>query len=263
MDAPLAHGFEFHNATGLDTPRLRTLCRDAIRPWRTGHLRVFVRYSRGADYSGTCYTGEGRILVNLGRHLTLPLPHEHAPGPVRHARRPLVETDLHPRTGGCLSSRAGRVPARVLPPARAPGPAQPAAEGVHVRPVRGRGSWSTSTGRPCGTGRATSCRAPCGTFRTSRGSFARCCGRPRPAPRPPGPSALPTTGFKTVPPPGNCCCLSCSPNYDTRPRSGILARTQKLERIHAWQRQRSIRFPRAGCWSAANGPNPRQLASGR
>jgi hypothetical protein len=72
MDAPLAHGFEFHNATGLDTPRLRTLCREAILPWRTGHLRVFVRYSRGADYSGTCYTGEGRILVNLGRHLTYP-----------------------------------------------------------------------------------------------------------------------------------------------------------------------------------------------
>ena len=48
------------------------MCLDAVRPWRTGRLTVRVRHSRGADYSGTCYYREGRIFVNLGRHLRFP-----------------------------------------------------------------------------------------------------------------------------------------------------------------------------------------------
>ena len=48
------------------------MCLEAMRPWRIGRLVVRVRYSRGADYSGTCYYGEGRIFVNLGRHLKFP-----------------------------------------------------------------------------------------------------------------------------------------------------------------------------------------------
>ena len=48
------------------------MCLAAIRPWRTGRLVVRVRYSRGADFSGTCYHGEGRIFINLGRHLRFP-----------------------------------------------------------------------------------------------------------------------------------------------------------------------------------------------
>ncbi len=48
------------------------MCFEAIRFWRTGRLVVRVRYSRGADFSGSCYYCEGRILINLGRHLEYP-----------------------------------------------------------------------------------------------------------------------------------------------------------------------------------------------
>jgi hypothetical protein len=33
---------------------------------------VAVRYSRGADFSGTCYYRDGRIFINLGRHVRYP-----------------------------------------------------------------------------------------------------------------------------------------------------------------------------------------------
>lgn len=35
-------------------------------------MTVRVRYSRGADYSGTCYYTDRRIYINLGRHLKYP-----------------------------------------------------------------------------------------------------------------------------------------------------------------------------------------------
>ncbi|MFQ5489828.1 MAG: hypothetical protein ACE5GE_03820 [Phycisphaerae bacterium] len=40
--------------------------------WRLDGLRVFVRYSRGAEFSGTCVYKNPRIYVNLGRHLQYP-----------------------------------------------------------------------------------------------------------------------------------------------------------------------------------------------
>jgi len=60
------------NATNLDDARLQRMCLDAVAQWRTDGLTVRVRYSRGADFSGTCYYQTRRIFVNLGRHLLYP-----------------------------------------------------------------------------------------------------------------------------------------------------------------------------------------------
>jgi len=62
----------FENATELDTGRLRSMCLDAVAGWRLEGASVRVRYSRGADFSGSCCYQTGEILINLGRHLTYP-----------------------------------------------------------------------------------------------------------------------------------------------------------------------------------------------
>jgi hypothetical protein len=62
----------FSNRTGLSTDRLRRMCLQAVASWRIGRIIVRVRYSRGADFSGSCYYRDGRIFINLGRHLRYP-----------------------------------------------------------------------------------------------------------------------------------------------------------------------------------------------
>lgn len=58
---------DFSNSTHLnDTRLLRTLLRHTA-PYRHDKLTVRVRYSRGADFSGTCYYRDAIINVNLGR----------------------------------------------------------------------------------------------------------------------------------------------------------------------------------------------------
>lgn len=57
---------EFRNATGLDTNRLHQLILEHTRPYRHDQLRVSIRWSRGAAFSGTCFYNDGRIFVNLG-----------------------------------------------------------------------------------------------------------------------------------------------------------------------------------------------------
>lgn len=61
-----------HNSTDLTTARLQTLCDEVLAGWAVGTVTVRVRYSRGADFSGTCVYSDRRIYVNLGRHLTYP-----------------------------------------------------------------------------------------------------------------------------------------------------------------------------------------------
>jgi hypothetical protein len=63
---------DFRNTTALSTEHLRGLLLDHTRPYRHDRLRVLVRYGRGADFSGRCYYKEGRIHVNLGRHVRYP-----------------------------------------------------------------------------------------------------------------------------------------------------------------------------------------------
>jgi hypothetical protein len=58
---------DFGNATDLDSARLQRLFVRHAWPYRHDKLVVRVRYSRGADFSGTCYYTHARIFVNLGR----------------------------------------------------------------------------------------------------------------------------------------------------------------------------------------------------
>ncbi|MFQ5495790.1 MAG: hypothetical protein ACE5EX_10465 [Phycisphaerae bacterium] len=63
---------DLHNSTDLDDRRLARLAAEGIAGWAVGTLTVRVRYSRSADFSGTCFYADRRIYVNLGRHLVYP-----------------------------------------------------------------------------------------------------------------------------------------------------------------------------------------------
>jgi len=63
---------DFGNSTDLDSDRLRRLLLHHTWPYSHDELTVRVRYSRGADFSGTCYYGSGHIYVNLGRDNVYP-----------------------------------------------------------------------------------------------------------------------------------------------------------------------------------------------
>lgn len=58
---------QYRNSTALDSDRLQALLLEHTAPYRHAELRVHVRYSRSAAFSGTCFFREARILVNLGR----------------------------------------------------------------------------------------------------------------------------------------------------------------------------------------------------
>lgn len=63
---------DFHNSTALSSVKLLTLMSEAVAGWAVGRITVRVRYSRGADFSGTCVYSDRKILINLGRHLKYP-----------------------------------------------------------------------------------------------------------------------------------------------------------------------------------------------
>lgn len=62
------------NSTELDTSRLEHMFREAVSQWPMDGAQVFVRYSRGADFSGACYYESDRIFINIGRHNRYPYP---------------------------------------------------------------------------------------------------------------------------------------------------------------------------------------------
>lgn len=64
----------FRNSTALSDRRLLSPCVEATTGWALGTITLAVRYSRGADFSGTCFYTDRRIFVNLGKHLTYPYP---------------------------------------------------------------------------------------------------------------------------------------------------------------------------------------------
>jgi hypothetical protein len=45
---------------------------DGIAGWPCEGFNASIRYSRGSDFSGTCYYATSRIFVNLGRHNRYP-----------------------------------------------------------------------------------------------------------------------------------------------------------------------------------------------
>ncbi len=62
----------FASTLPLDEHVLRETFASAVEGWPVDPLIVRVRYSRGADFSGTCIYDTHRIYVNLGRHLKYP-----------------------------------------------------------------------------------------------------------------------------------------------------------------------------------------------
>ncbi len=62
----------FKNSTHLNRQKLLIQFLEAANPYPIDDLTINVRYSRGADFSGTCYYATGRLFVNLGRHLEYP-----------------------------------------------------------------------------------------------------------------------------------------------------------------------------------------------
>ncbi len=60
------------NRTSLDSSRLAALLPRAVAAWPHQGLEVTVRYSRRAEFSGTCYYQSGRIYINVGRHNQYP-----------------------------------------------------------------------------------------------------------------------------------------------------------------------------------------------
>ena len=63
---------DFRNSTDLDSTSLYAMFLRHTAPYRHDRLTVRVRDSRGADFSGTCYYREARILVNIGQHNRYP-----------------------------------------------------------------------------------------------------------------------------------------------------------------------------------------------
>lgn len=63
---------DFQNTTSLDTDKLRDMIARATVDWPTHDLHVCVRYSRGAEFSGTCYYSKAQIYINLGRNNAYP-----------------------------------------------------------------------------------------------------------------------------------------------------------------------------------------------
>lgn len=63
---------EIRNTTALSTDRLEALIRPYEDAWACRELTVLIRYSRGADFSGTCFYGKRRVHINIGRHVRYP-----------------------------------------------------------------------------------------------------------------------------------------------------------------------------------------------
>ena len=88
----------FRNTTRLDSADLMRLFAESMAGWPLDKLTVWVRYTRGADFSGTCYDAEGRIYVNIGRHVEYPYRiHTHIARSIttrRHWIKPLYTVEL-------------------------------------------------------------------------------------------------------------------------------------------------------------------------
>ncbi len=63
---------DFRNSTALDSARLERLFLEHTWPYRHDLLTVRVRYSRGAEFSGTCYYATARLFINIGRRNQYP-----------------------------------------------------------------------------------------------------------------------------------------------------------------------------------------------
>ncbi len=69
---PAVDGMQFRNATDLDTERLSRMFHRHAEPYPHDRLNVCVRYSRKAEFSGTCYYSKAQLFINLGRQNRYP-----------------------------------------------------------------------------------------------------------------------------------------------------------------------------------------------
>jgi hypothetical protein len=63
---------KFSNTTHLDPSKLQRMFLSAVGAWPHEELDLRIRYSRGAEFSGTCSYDLARIHVNLGRRNRYP-----------------------------------------------------------------------------------------------------------------------------------------------------------------------------------------------
>ncbi len=61
------------NNTELSTDRIEGMFNRAADGWASANLKVAVRYSRGAIYSGTYALKPPRIYINIGRRTLYPM----------------------------------------------------------------------------------------------------------------------------------------------------------------------------------------------
>ena len=64
---------EIINRTELSTTRIEGMFQRATAGWACPRLKVVVRYSRGATYSGTFASNPTRIYINIGRRNRYPM----------------------------------------------------------------------------------------------------------------------------------------------------------------------------------------------
>lgn len=63
---------DVRNRTSVNTARLAQSFRLYMQPWGTWPVRVSVRYSRGADFSGSCRYDTARFTINIKQTQTYP-----------------------------------------------------------------------------------------------------------------------------------------------------------------------------------------------
>jgi len=88
----------FRNSTALDSDRLLAMFLDVCEGWPQAGLQVAVRYSRGAEFSGSCYYQSARIFINIGRQNRYPYKMDtyiaRAESDARHWWRELYSIEL-------------------------------------------------------------------------------------------------------------------------------------------------------------------------
>ena len=80
-------GMKFSNTTQLDSQKLEGMFLRAVGAWPHDDLDLRIRYSRGAEFSGTCYYDQARIHANLGRRNHYPYQMQAAIARSRSDRR--------------------------------------------------------------------------------------------------------------------------------------------------------------------------------
>lgn len=64
---------EIVNKTELDSKKIVSMILKATNSWQTPRLKVTIRYSRGAKYSGTYIANPPRIYVNIAKNNRYPM----------------------------------------------------------------------------------------------------------------------------------------------------------------------------------------------